>query len=82
MLSVFLWITLINFLNKSLPSVCMSVCVSLISLLGKGSVNCIPLSLLGNGPVNMFPLHRIQETIEKLFDACVCGCVFVTPYCC
>jgi hypothetical protein len=30
-------------LHKSLPSVCVSVCVSLLSLQGNGTVNCIPL---------------------------------------
>jgi hypothetical protein len=33
----------------------VSACVSLLSLLGKGSVNCIPLSLLGNNSVKTFP---------------------------
>jgi hypothetical protein len=36
------WAHLNGVLHKSLPSVCMSLCVSLLSLLGKGSVKCIP----------------------------------------
>jgi hypothetical protein len=43
-------------LNKSLPSVCVTVCVS-------------SLSLLGNGSVNTFPQRRIHATIEELSDA-------------
>jgi hypothetical protein len=30
-------------LHKSLPYVCVAVCVALLSLLGKGPVKCIPL---------------------------------------
>jgi hypothetical protein len=45
-------------LLKSLPSVCVSVCVSLLSLLGKGPVKCILLSLLGNNSVKTFPRQR------------------------
>jgi hypothetical protein len=52
-------------------SIC--VCISILSLLGKGSVKCI-LSLLGNGSVNMLTWQRIHATIE-LLDPCVC----VTP---
>jgi hypothetical protein len=42
--------------SNSLQSVCVSVCVSL-------------LSLLGNGPINTFARQRIQATIEELLDA-------------
>jgi hypothetical protein len=41
-------------LHKPLPSVCMSVCVSL-------------LLLLGNGSENTFPSNRIHTTIEELW---------------
>jgi hypothetical protein len=44
------------FINPSHRSVC--VCVSLLSLLGKGSIKCMPLSLLGNASVNTFPRQR------------------------
>jgi hypothetical protein len=37
------WTYLISVLYKSLPSVSVSVCVSLLSLIGKGSSNSIPL---------------------------------------
>jgi hypothetical protein len=36
------WAHLNCVLHKSLPPVCVSGCVSLLSLLGKGSVKCIP----------------------------------------
>jgi hypothetical protein len=36
------WAHLNGVLHKSLPSVCVSVCVAFPSLLGKVSVNCIP----------------------------------------
>jgi hypothetical protein len=36
------WAHLNGVLHKSLPSVCVSVCISLPSLQGKGSVKCIP----------------------------------------
>jgi hypothetical protein len=36
------WAPLSGALLKSLPSVCVSVCMSFLSLLGKGPVNCIP----------------------------------------
>jgi hypothetical protein len=36
------WAHLNGVLHKSIPSVCVSVCVSLLSLLGKGFVKCIP----------------------------------------
>jgi hypothetical protein len=36
------WSHLNGGLHKSLPSVCMSICMSLLSLLGNGSVKCVP----------------------------------------
>jgi hypothetical protein len=36
------WAHLNGVLHKSLPSVCASICISLLSLLGNGSVKCIP----------------------------------------
>jgi hypothetical protein len=36
------WAHLSGVLHKSLPSVCVSLCVSVLLLLGKGSVKCIP----------------------------------------
>jgi hypothetical protein len=65
-------------LYKSLPSVRVSVCVSL-------------LSLLSNGSVNRFPLQRIDAAVEELLDASFsvwsvpyqrgfCGSVCVFPY--
>jgi hypothetical protein len=45
-----------NFINPSHQSV--SVCLSLLSLLGNGSVKCIPLSLLGKNSVKTFPGQR------------------------
>jgi hypothetical protein len=51
-----------NFINPSHQSA--SVCVSFLSLLGKGSVHT-------------FPWQRIHAAIEELLDARVCesGCV-------
>jgi hypothetical protein len=43
------WAHLNGVLHKSLPSVCVSVFVS-------------PLSLLGNGSLNTFPLQQIHQT--------------------
>jgi hypothetical protein len=54
------WAYLNGVLHKSFPSVCVSVCVSL-------------LSLLGNGSVNTFPRQQIHATVEELLDARVCG---------
>jgi hypothetical protein len=67
-------------LHESLPSVCVSVCVSF-------------LSLLGNGSVNTFPRKRIHTTIKELlvppfsmqfasYQRPVCGSVCVSPYHC
>jgi hypothetical protein len=50
------WIHLNGVLHKSLPSVCVSICLP-----------C--LSLLGNDWVNTFPRQRIHATIEELLDA-------------
>jgi hypothetical protein len=36
------WAHLNGVLHKSFPSVCVSVCVSLLSLQGNGSVKCVP----------------------------------------
>jgi hypothetical protein len=74
------WAYLNDVLHKSLPSVCVSVCVS-------------PLSFLGNCLVNTFPQHRIPTTIEELLDSSfstwsmsyqrrVCVFVSVSRYCC
>jgi hypothetical protein len=50
------WAQLNGVLHKPFPSVCVSVCVS-------------PLLLLGNASVNAFSRQRIQATIEELLDA-------------
>jgi hypothetical protein len=50
------WAHLNGVFHKSLPSVCVPVCVSL-------------LSLLGNGSVKTFPGQRIYATIEEFLDA-------------
>jgi hypothetical protein len=58
------WAHLSGMLLKSLPSLCVSVCVSLLSLLHKGLVKCIPLFLPGNNSVMTFPqLRRIVRGI-------------------
>jgi hypothetical protein len=59
-------------LHRSLPSVCVSVCVSLLSLLDKGTVKCIPPFVVSNFSVNTFPRQRIHPTIKELFDASFC----------
>jgi hypothetical protein len=64
-------------LHKSLPSVFVSVCISL-------------LTLLGNISVNTFPQQRIRATVEKLLEASfLCGpcliegeSVALSHYCC
>lgn len=45
--------------HKSLPSVCVYVYVALLSLLGKGTVKCIPHFGVGNSSVQTLPRHRI-----------------------
>jgi hypothetical protein len=49
------WTHLNGVLHKFLPSVCVLVCVSLLSLLGNVSVNCNPLSVKGNNSAKTFP---------------------------
>jgi hypothetical protein len=61
-------------LHKSLPSVCVSVCMALLPLLGKGSVKCVP-SFISRQHV---PAQRIHATIEEIFGrVClwVCLCI-------
>jgi hypothetical protein len=66
--------------HKFFPSVCVSARASLLSLLGKGSVNT-------------FPRQRIHATIKELLDALsymrsvsyqkiICGVVCASPYRC
>jgi hypothetical protein len=76
------WAQLKSVLHKSFSSVCVSLCVSLLSLLGKSSINCISPFLLGNGCVNLSQQQPIHATIEELLDARVCGSVCVFPYRC
>jgi hypothetical protein len=59
---IFTWAHLNGVLHKSLPSVCVPICIS--------------LSLLGNDTVKTFPLHRIHGTIEEFLDICFCGSVY------
>jgi hypothetical protein len=47
------WAHLNGLIKKSLPSVCVYMCITL-SLLGNGSVK-VPLPLLGNGSVETLP---------------------------
>jgi hypothetical protein len=73
------WAYLSGALHKCLPSVCVSVNVSL-------------LSLLGNGKVYTFPRQRTREKIELLdasfsvryvsYQRRVCGSVCVSLHCC
>jgi hypothetical protein len=49
------WAYLSGVLHKFLSLVCVSVCVSPLSLLGKGLVKCIHLSLLCNSSLKMVP---------------------------
>jgi hypothetical protein len=74
------WAHLNGILHKSLPSVCVSICISL-------------LSLLCNSSVNTFPQQQIHATIGELLDASfsmwsvsyerrVCGSACVSLYCC
>jgi hypothetical protein len=53
-----------------------SVCVSLLSLLGKGSVKCISPFIASNFSINTFPRQQIHATIEDL-DACMNGCLCI-----
>jgi hypothetical protein len=87
------WAHLNGVLHKSFSSVCVSVCVSLLSLQGNGSVKCIPPFGASIGSVDTFPRQRIHTTIEELLDASfsmrsvsyqrrVCMSVSVFPYRC
>jgi hypothetical protein len=68
-MKVDIWNRLNGVLYKSLPSVYVSVSVSLLSLLGNGSVKCIPP--MANGLLNWFMRQRINLAIEELFETCV-----------
>jgi hypothetical protein len=52
-------------LHKSFSSVWVSVCVSLLSLLGKNLVNT-------------FPRQRIHATMQELWDACADGSITIS----
>jgi hypothetical protein len=63
------------FINPSHQSV--SVCVSLLSLPGKGSVKCIPPFSARQRLGNTFPPQRIQATSEELLGVCVWVCLCI-----
>jgi hypothetical protein len=60
-------------LKEFLPSVCVPVCVSLLSLLGKGSVKCIPpfnaRQRLGKQVPTAVNTHNNKRIAERL---CLC----------
>jgi hypothetical protein len=72
------WAHLNVVLRKSLPSVCVSMCIPPIVARQRLSKSVSLLSLLGNGSVNTFPWQRIHPTIEELLDACVRGSLCIT----
>jgi hypothetical protein len=74
------WAHLNGVLHESLWSVCVSVCVAILLVLGKGCEKCIPISLPGYGSTNTFSRQRIHSIIEELLDACVCVSVCVSFY--
>jgi hypothetical protein len=68
--------------HKSLPSVCVSVCVSLLSLLGKCSVKCILPSVARGWLNKRVPAatntHKNRRNVgRKCLRVCLC-----IPYCC
>jgi hypothetical protein len=52
--------------HKSFQSVCVSVCISLLSLQGNGSVKRILLFGARQRPVSTFQFQRVEATIEGL----------------
>jgi hypothetical protein len=58
------WVHLSSILHKSLPSVCVSMCIHL-SLLGSGSVK-IPLALLRNGSIKTLPRHKYTRNNRRI----------------
>jgi hypothetical protein len=71
------WVHLNGVLHKSLPSVCVSVCVSLLSLLGNGSVKCLRHFIARQRLDEHIP--AATNTMEELLDVYVCGSVYVSP---
>jgi hypothetical protein len=61
-----IWAHLNDVLHKSLPSVCVSVCVSVLSLLGKGSVKCIPLFVAGQRLGNHVPVATKRRNNRRI----------------
>jgi hypothetical protein len=69
------------FINPSRQSV--SACVSFLSLLGKGSVKCIPPFIARQRIGKHVPAATsIRNNRRILLDACVCGSACVFPYRC
>jgi hypothetical protein len=68
-----IWIHLNGIFHKTLLSVCVPVCVSLLSLLGKGSVKCIRSWVARQRVGKDVPAARNVRKIEDLLT-----CVFVS----
>jgi hypothetical protein len=63
------WVPLNGVLHKSLPSVCVSACVSTLSLLTTARLSVSLHSVLGNSSVNTIPRQWIHDATEEFFDA-------------
>jgi hypothetical protein len=60
-------------LHKSLPSFCVSVCISLLSLLGKGSVKCIPPFIARQRLGKYDPAERNTANTKRIVGRlCLC----------
>jgi hypothetical protein len=67
------WAHLDDVLHKSLTSVCVSVCVSLLSLLGKGSVKCIRPFIARQRSGKHVPAEKITRNNRNIIGwVCLC----------
>jgi hypothetical protein len=74
------WAHLSGVLHKSLPSVCLSLCISVLSLLGKSWVKCIPAFIAGQRLGKQVPAAKSTHNNKRnVWCAClwVCLCIFL-----
>jgi hypothetical protein len=76
------WTHLNGVLHKSLPLVCVSVCVSFPSLLGKDSIKCNSHFIVKQRFGKHVTAATNNVTIEELLDACACESLYVSSYRC
>jgi hypothetical protein len=73
------WAHLNGVLHKSAPSVCVSVCVSLLSLRGKGSVKCITPFVARLRLGKHVPAATNKRNNRRIVGGVWCVCLSVYP---